>query len=56
MPEAGVPSFSIQELSDALMALGTEVTVIQPPSEKYALLLKVTMADHPGHPHPPKFS
>ena len=24
--------------------------------EEYALLLEVTMADHPGRPHPPAFS
>ena len=56
MPKAGVSSFSVQGLSDALIALDTEVTVVQPPSEEYALLLEVTMADHPGCPHPPAFS
>ena len=40
---------------DTLTALDTEVTMVQPPSEEYALLLEVTMADHPGHPHPPVF-
>ena len=53
VPEVGMPSFSIQGLSDALTALDTEVTMVQPPSEEYALLLEVTMADHPGHPCPP---
>ena len=48
MPEAGVPSFSIQGLSDTLTALDTKVTMVQPPSEEYALLLEVTMADCPG--------
>ena len=38
------------------MALESEVTVVQPPSEEYALMLEVTMADHPGHPCPPAFS
>ena len=56
MPEAGMMSFSIQELSDALTVLDTEVTMFQPPSEEYALLLEVTMADCPGCPHPPTFS
>ena len=56
MPELGTHNFSIQGLSDALMALESEVMVIQPPSEKYAMLLEVTMADHPGHPCPPMFS
>ena len=56
VPKAGVLSFSIQGLSDALTALDTEVTMVQPPSEGYTLLLEVTMADHPGHPHPPAFS
>ena len=56
MPEAGALSFSIQGLSDALTALDTKVTVVQPPTEEYALLLKVTMAGCPGHPCPPAFS
>ena len=56
MPEAGALSFSVQGLSDALTALDTEVTEVQPPSEEFALQLKVMMADCPGHPHPPAFS
>ena len=40
MPKAGAPSFSLQGLSDALQALDTKVTVVQPPSEEFALLLK----------------
>ena len=55
MPEGGAPSFSIQGLSDALTALDTVVTVVQPPSEEYILLLEVTMADCPGCLHPPVF-
>ena len=47
MPEVGMPSFSVQGLSDALTALET-VTEVQPPSEEFALQLKVMMADHPG--------
>ena len=49
MPEVGMPSFSIQGLSDALTALE------HPSSEEFALLLEVMMADHPGHPRPPTF-
>ena len=52
-PEVVMLSFSIQGLSDALTALET-VTEVQPPSEEFALQLKV--ADCPGHPHPPTFS
>ena len=56
MPELGMHNFLVQGLSDALTALGSEVTVVQPPTEEYALMLEVTMADHPRHPHPPAFS
>ena len=49
-------NFSVQGLSDALMASESEVTVAQPPTEEYALMLEVTMADCPGCPHPPTFS
>ena len=55
-PESGMHNFSIQRLSDALMTLESEVTVVQPLSEEYALLLGVTMADRPRCPHPPMFS
>ena len=51
VPEVGMPSFSIQGLSDALMDLET-VTEVQPPPEDFALQLEVMMADCPGHPHP----
>ena len=56
MPKVGPPSFSIQELSDALTALDTKVTVVQPPLVEYALLLEVTMAGCPGHLQLPTFS
>ena len=56
VPEADVSSFSVQGLSDALTALDTEVTEVQPPSEEFALQLKVMMADCPGCPCPPAFS
>ena len=29
---------------------------VQPPSEEFALLLEVMMADHPGHQRPPACS
>ena len=45
VPESGMQNFSIQGLSDALTSLESEVTVVQPPAEEYALLLEVTMAD-----------
>ena len=56
MPESGMQNFSIQGLSDALTSLESETTMVQPPAEEYALLLEVTMADQPGHLHPPMFS
>ena len=56
VPGVGTLSFSVQGLSDALMALDTEVTMVQPPAEEFALLHEVMMADCPGHPHPSTFS
>ena len=55
-PKLGAHNFSVQGLSDALMALESKVTMVQPPSEEYALLLEVTMADCPRCPYPPAFS
>ena len=45
MPKSGTQNFSIQGLSDALMSLESEATVVQPWVEEYALLLEVAMAD-----------
>ena len=49
-------SFTVQGLSDALMALDpevTEVTKVPLPEVEYTLQLEVTMADWPGgHDHP----
>ena len=47
------PLFSMQGLSNALADVGegTDKT----PAEEYAMMLEVTMADHPGQPHPPVF-
>ena len=56
VPEVGAPTFSVQGLSDVLTALDTEVTIVQPPSEEFTLLLEVMMADHPGCPSPSTFS
>ena len=44
VPKLGMQNFSIQGLSDTLMSLESETTVVQPPAEEYALLLEVTMA------------
>ena len=40
------PQFLLQGLSDALVDVGEETGKIS--AEEYALLLEVTMADHPG--------
>ena len=45
MPKVGSQNFSIQGLSDMLTSLESEVTVVQPPAEEYALLLEFIMAD-----------
>ena len=56
VPKVGMQNFSIQGLSDVLMSLESEVTVVQPQAEEHALLLEITMVDQPGHPHLPAFS
>ena len=48
------PQFSVQGLSDALTDVGEGMD--ETPAEGYAMMLEVTMADHPGRPHPPVFS
>ena len=53
-PLDGVPRFSVQGLSDALADVGEGIN--KPPAEEYAMMLEVTMADHPGRLHPPTFS
>ena len=45
LPKLGMQNFSIQGLSDALMSLESEVTMVKPPAKEYTLLLEVTMAD-----------
>ena len=41
-------------LSNALADVGEGMD--ETPAEEYAMMLEVTMADHPGRPHPPMFS
>ena len=50
----GAPRFSMQGLSDALADVRKGIT--EPPAEEYAMMLEVTMANHPGRLHPPAFS
>ena len=40
------PWFSMQGLSDALADVGEGME--ETPAEEYAMMLEVTMADHPG--------
>ena len=51
----GTQAFTVQGLTDTLLGLGSEDTVVEPPEEELILQLEVTMADRPGHPHPPAF-
>ena len=44
----------MQGLSDALVDVGGGTS--ETPVEEYTMMLEVTMADHPGQPHPPAFS
>ena len=46
--------FSVQGISDTLAEVGGEME--ETPMEEYAMMLEVTMANHPGQPHPPAFS
>ena len=46
--------FSLQGLSNALADVGEGTG--ETSEEEYAMLLEVTMADHPGQPRPPTFS
>ena len=48
------PQFSLQGLSNALGDVGEGMGKTS--AEEYTLMLEVTMADHPGRPHPPTFS
>ena len=56
VPKVAAHNFSVQGLWNALTSLESEVTVVQPPAEEYALLLEVTMADQPGCLCLPAFS
>ena len=44
----------MQGLSDALADVGEGID--ETPVEEYAMMLEVTMSDHPGQPRPPAFS
>ena len=48
------PRFSMQGLFDVLADVGEGMD--ETPAEEYTMMLEVTMADHPGQPHPPTFS
>ena len=48
------PRFSVQGLSDVLADVGEGMD--ETPVEEYAMMLELTMADHPGWPCPPTFS
>ena len=50
----GALRFSVQGLSDALADVGEGIN--ETPVEEYAMMLEVTMADHPGQHCPPAFS
>ena len=50
----GTLQFSMLGLSDALADVGKGMD--ETPAEEYAMMLEVTMADHPGWPYPPTFS
>ena len=54
VPLDGAPRFSMQGLSNALVDVRQGIT--EPPAEEYAMMLEVTMADHPGRLPPPTFS
>ena len=54
MPLDGTSQFSVQGLSDALTDVGEGID--ETPVEEYAMMLEVTMADHPGQPRPPTVS
>ena len=52
----GTQAVTVQGLTDALLGLESEDTVVEPPKEELILQLEVTMADCPGRPCPPAFS
>ena len=55
-PADGTQAFIVQGLTDVLLGLELEDTVVEPPKEELILQLQVMMADRPGHPHPLAFS
>ena len=54
--EIGAQALTVQGLTDVLLGLESEDTVVEPPEEELIFQLEVTMANHPGCPHPPAFS
>ena len=55
-PADGTQAFTVQGLTDALLGLESEDTVVESPEEELIVQLEVMMADHPGHPCPLVFS
>ena len=53
-PLDSTAEFSVQGLSNALADVGEGID--ETPMEEYAMMLEVTMADHPGQPCLPAFS
>ena len=54
-PADGAQAFTVQGLTDMLLGLESEDTVVEPPEEELILQLEVMMVDCPGCPHPPAF-
>ena len=55
-PEDGAQALTVQGLTDTLLGLESEDTVVEPAKEELILQLEVTMADCPDHPRLPAFS
>ena len=55
-PEDGTQALTVQGLTDVLLGLESEDTVVEAPEEELILQLEVTMVDRLDHPHPPAFS
>ena len=51
-----VPSFTVQELRDALTEAESTVTEPPPLAEEFVIQLDVTMGDRLGRPRPPAYS
>ena len=53
--ENGTQALTVQGLTDTLLGLESEDTVVEPPEEELILQLEVMMADRLGRPCPPAF-